>query len=67
MAFGYASHGGIAGHLRDQIEVHRDHGSSQAHASARPRGLATGMSGTHHDDVVFRRLHDASIQVWHTH
>src|SRR5436190_2827104 len=47
----------VARHLRYQIDIHRDHGSLQAHSRASPRSFAAGMAGTHDDDVVSNLLH----------
>ena len=52
VALGDSADGGVAGHLRDQVEVHRDHGGPQTHAGAGARGFAAGMSGADDDDVV---------------
>ena len=38
----------IAGHLRNQVRIHCDHRSPQAHARARPRRLAARVSAAHH-------------------
>ena len=56
---------GIAGHLRDQVEIHGDHRGAQAHARARSGGFATGMSGAHDNHVVLVRLHGSQFLVWH--
>ena len=50
--FGDAADGGIAGHLRDQVQVHGDHGGAQPHARARPRGFASRVAGSDHHHVV---------------
>jgi len=52
MALGDAADSGVAGHLRDEVEVHGDHGSFEAHARAGAGGLATGVTGADDDDVV---------------
>ena len=62
MALRDAADGGIARHLRDQVQVHRDHRGAQAHASACTRGLATGVAGAHDNDVISRRLHGFHFQ-----
>ena len=51
---------GIAGHLRDQVQVHRDHRGPQAHPGTRPRRLATGMTGA---DTPSRRTALALITI----
>ncbi len=52
VALGDAADGGVAGHLRDQVEVHGDHGGPQAQARAGARGFAPGMAGADDHDVV---------------
>src|SRR5690349_4835469 len=52
VAFGDAADGGVAGHLRDEVEVHGDHGGFEAHARRGAGGLATGVTGADDDDVV---------------
>jgi hypothetical protein len=52
MALGDSTYGRIARHLRDQVDIHRDHGGVEAKASTRPRRLAPGMAGADHDDVI---------------
>src|SRR2546430_2030350 len=47
-----AADGRVAGHLRDEIQVHRDHRGFETHARACTSGLATGVTGAYHDDVV---------------
>ena len=58
VAFGNASDGGVAGHLRDQIDVEGVEGGLKSHASAGYGGLAAGVSGADDDDVeIFGELH----------
>ncbi len=57
MALGDSADRRIAGHLGDQVEVHRDHGGAQAHAGAGPRRLAAGVAGADDHDVVTLSLH----------
>jgi hypothetical protein len=57
------AHGRIAGHLRDEIQVHGDHGGTQAHSGARPRSFATGMPGADNDHVILTWLYHAQILV----
>src|ERR1700674_4527518 len=45
MAFGNASDGGVAGHLRDEVDVQGVEGGLEAHAGAGDGGLASGVSG----------------------
>ena len=45
MALGDAADGGIAGHLRDEVEVEREEGGAQAHARGGDGGFAAGVSG----------------------
>ena len=51
MTLGNTADRGIAGHLRDQVGVHRDHHGAQSHAGAGTRGLAAGVAPTDHDNV----------------
>ena len=48
---GDAADGGIAGHLGDEIDIERVESGLQAHASRGHGGLASGVSGAHHDNV----------------
>src|SRR5579859_1754371 len=52
VSFGDAADSWVAGHLRDEVEVHGDHGGFEAHARTGAGGLATGVSGADDDDVV---------------
>jgi hypothetical protein len=45
MAFGDAADGGVAGHLRDEIDVQSEEGGLQAHAGGGHGGFASGVSG----------------------
>ena len=45
MAFGYAADGGVAGHLRDEVEVEGEEGGAQAHARGGGGGFAAGVAG----------------------
>ena len=51
MSFCDASDGGVARHLRDQIDVERVQRGLQAHARCRHRGLAASMSGSDHNYI----------------
>src|SRR5262249_27167408 len=63
MALGDPAHGGIAGHLRDQVHVERKQGSLQTHAGRSHGGLAAGMTGADYQYVVvFRELH--GFETW---
>jgi hypothetical protein len=42
----------IAGHEGDAVQIQRENDSTAAHPGSRKRGFASGMAGTHHDDVV---------------
>ena len=44
MAFGYAAYGGVAGHLRDEVEVEGEEGGAQAHARGGGGGFAAGVA-----------------------
>src|SRR5581483_5528719 len=58
MPFRDSAHGGIAGHLRDQIDVQSVERRLQAHARASDSGLAAGMTGSDDNDVeLFGELH----------
>ena len=60
MAFGNASDGGIAGHLRDQVDVQRVERGLQAHARGSHGGLASGMTGADDNYVeLFSELHES--------
>src|SRR5205807_2935047 len=62
MSFGDASDGGIAGHLRNQINVQRVERGLQSHAPAGYSSLAAGMSSTDHDDVeLLAEFHLSSL------
>jgi hypothetical protein len=52
---------GIAGHLGDQVQIHRDHARAQTHSGASARGLAAGMSCAYHDHVVSRGFHQTQF------
>jgi hypothetical protein len=52
MALGDPAHGRVAGHLRDQVNIQGEQGGLQPHAGSRHCGLATGVSGADHDDIV---------------
>ena len=53
MPLGDSANRRIARHLRDQIEVHRDHRGLETHSRARTRRFASGVTGADHHDVVF--------------
>jgi len=60
MSFGNASDGGIAGHLRDQVDVERVERGLQAHARGSHGGLAPGMTGADDNYVeLFGKLHES--------
>ena len=62
VAFGDASDGGVARHLRDEIDVEGVKGSLESHAGAGYGGFAAGVSGADDDDVeMFSELHVAFI------
>src|SRR5271170_1271496 len=44
MALGDAADGGVAGHLRDEVEVEREERRAQAHARRSDGGFAAGVS-----------------------
>jgi hypothetical protein len=52
------AYGGVAGHLRDEIDVQRVESRPQAHASGGHGGLASGVSSAYYDDIVlFSKRH----------
>ena len=51
MSFGDSADGGVAGHLRDQVDVQRVEGGLQAHAGCGHGGFASGVAGADHDYV----------------
>ena len=57
MAFGDAADGGIAGHLRDQVDIERVEGGLQAHAGGGHGGFASGVAGAddHHVELFGER------------
>jgi hypothetical protein len=59
---GDPTHSGIAGHLRDEIDVQREKGGLQAHAGSSHRGLTSSVTGADHNDVeVFVKCLHASV------
>ena len=48
---GDATHGGIARHLRDEIDVEGEQRGLQPHAGSGHRSLASGMTGADDNDV----------------
>jgi len=59
MAFGDASDGRVAGHLRDEINVQSVERGLEAHAGAGNGGFASGVSGADDDHVeMFGELHE---------
>jgi hypothetical protein len=62
MALGNASDGGVAGHLRDEVEVEGEQGGAQAQAGRGHGRLAAGVSGADDDYIVlFGKRHSSSI------
>ena len=51
MALGNSADGGVAGHLRNEVDVQRVEGGLQAHAGRGHGGFASGVSGADHDYV----------------
>ena len=51
MAFGNAAYCGVAGHLRDEVEVEGEEGRAQAHARGGRGGFAARVAGTDDEDV----------------
>ena len=52
VTFGDTADGGVAGHLRDEVEVHGDHGGAETHAGGGTGGFASGVTGSDDHDVV---------------
>jgi hypothetical protein len=52
MALGDAANCRIAGHLGDQVQVHRRDGGLQAQTGTCSGCFATGVPGTHDNDVI---------------
>jgi hypothetical protein len=52
MALGDAADGGVAGHLRDEVEVEREERRAQAHARGGHGGFAAGVACADDDYVV---------------
>ena len=53
--FGQTADGGVAGHLRDGVEILGEDGRLAAHACGGHRGLDPGVTGSANDDVVVLR------------
>ncbi len=56
LSFGQAADGGIAGHLGDGFQVGGDQACALPHGAGCIGGLAPGVSGAHHDDVIVESL-----------
>ena len=52
VTLGDSADGRVAAHLRDQVQVHGDHGRAQANAGAGARGFTAGVAGADDNDVV---------------
>src|SRR5580765_3692805 len=52
VALGNAADGRVAGHLRDEVEVHGDERSLQTHAGTGARGFAAGVAAADHYNVI---------------
>ncbi len=64
MALGDSADRRIARHLRDQVQIHRDHRRLQAQTGARARRFAAGVSGA--DDDHFITICHVLILSWHS-
>jgi hypothetical protein len=51
-SLGNAAYGRVARHLRDQVQIHGDHGRPQPHTGTRPRRLASRVPRPDHDNIV---------------
>ncbi len=64
MTFGDAADGRVAGHLRDKVEVEREQGGAQAHASRGHRRLTAGVSCANYDYIVlFSKWHRPAASI----
>jgi hypothetical protein len=62
VALGDPADRGIAGHLRDQIPVHREQACLQSHTRGGHGSLAAGMTRADHDNVKLRfAAHSSSL------
>jgi hypothetical protein len=52
VALGGAADGGVARHLPDGVQVHRQQQGARPHARGGQRRLAARVPGAHHDHVV---------------
>ncbi len=52
VTLGNAADGGVAGHLRDQVQVHGDDGRLQTHSRGGAGGFTPGVTGADDNDVV---------------
>jgi len=57
MSLGYAAYCGVAGHLRDEVEVEREERGAEAHACGRGCGFAAGVASA--DDEYVEALGSA--------
>ena len=66
VALGDAPNGGIARHLRDQIQIETEQRRPQPHPGSRHRRFAARVTRTHNYNVVlFRKRHNTSIlELW---
>jgi hypothetical protein len=52
MSLGNSSHGGVAGHLRNEIGVEGEERGAKAHARGGHGSFAAGVSGTDYGNIV---------------
>jgi hypothetical protein len=66
VALGDASNGGIARHLRNQVQIETEQCRPQAHSGSGHRRFAPRVPSTHDYNVVlFRKRHNPSIlELW---
>jgi hypothetical protein len=57
LAFGDASHGGIAGHLANLCHVHGDEEDATAHVGSGRRRFIAGMSSSHDNHIILGVFH----------
>jgi len=52
LPLGYAAHGRVTRHLRYLVHIHRDKQRPRSHLGRSTGGLAPGVPGAHHHDIV---------------
>ena len=63
VALGHAADGGVAAHLRDQVEIQREQGRAQAHPRGGGGGLAARVSPAYDQHIeLFRKGHGSILE-----